>query len=382
MSGPAPGAAALLALQVLVTAVPLALLPFLGLTVARMSASPALWTALALAAPAVTTLALTPVWTRLAHRASLGSLLLWTGAVSGLSCAMIAVAEHPALLVLARLMQGAAGGGVVLALAFRATGRTSGAGFTRMQQASAAGCLVGPVLGGFAFECDRFGALMLLGGGLTVLAALLAAPALRAVPPEPAAAEGAGRMRGGPLLFAGMCGSASAFAFVAYFPAWATAHDPALYTPGLIGGLHSLSWLAALLILPAWGRGIDAVAPVPALALALVGAGLAFAAIPLGPGLSAIVALRLAQGGLYAGQAPALFAAMDAAGPGRVAGIARARASLTVGQLVGPLAGGLVLAPFGPGGALWAAAGLSLAGAVGLLAARTRPIPSARSRAR
>lgn len=375
MSGPAPGTAPLLALQILVTAVPLALLPFLGLTVSRMSAAPALWTALALAAPAVTTLALTPFWTRLGHRASLGSLLVWTGAVSGLSCAMIALAEHPALLVLARLMQGAAGGGVVMALAFRATGATSGAGFTRMQQASAAGCLVGPVLGGFAYEYDRFATLMLLGGGLTLAAALLAAPALRALPPEPAAESGAGRMRGGPLLFAGMCGSAGAFAFVAFFPAWATAYDPALYTPGLVGGLHSLSWLSALLILPVWGRGIDAMAPVPALALALVGAGLAFAVIPLGPGLSAIVVLRLAQGALYAGQAPALFAAMDAAGSGRVASIARARASLTVGQLVGPFAGGLMLAPFGPGGALWAAAGLSLVGAVALLAARARPIP-------
>ncbi|MCJ2043046.1 MFS transporter [Methylobacterium sp. J-078] len=381
MSGPARPTA-LIALQVLVTALPLALLPFLGLTVARMSPSPALWTALALAAPAVTTLALTPVWTRLAQRFSLGSLLLWTGAVSGLSCAMIALAGHPTVLVLARLLQGAAGGGVVLALAFRATGATAGAGFTRMQQASAAGCLVGPVLGGLAFESERFGALMLLGGGLTVLAALLAAPGLRAVPPEPTAESGAGRIRGGPLLFAGMCGSAGAFAFVAFFPTWATAHDPTLYTPGLIGGLHSLSWLAALLILPVWGRGIDAAAPVPVLALALVGTGLAFAAIPLDLGLCGIVVLRLAQGGLYAGQAPALFAAMDAAGPGRVAGIAQARASLTVGQLVGPLAAGLMLAPFGPGGALWAAACLSLAGAVGLLAARTRPIPSPWSRAR
>jgi MFS family permease len=189
-------------------------------------------------------------------------------------------------------------------------------------------------------------------------------------------------MGGAPLLFAGLCGSAGAFAFVAFFPAWATAHDPALYTPGLIGGLHSLSWLAALLVLPAWGRGLDAVAPVAALAFALVGTGLAFAAIPLGAGLAGIVALRLAQGALYAGQAPALFAALDAAGPGRVAGIARGRASLTLGQLLGPLAGGLVLAPFGPGGALWAAAGLSLAGATALLAVRPIPLPSPWSRAR
>ena len=374
--------AALVVLQILATAMPLALLPFLGLAVERMSASPAAWTVVALAAPAITTLALTPVWTRLAPRVSLSALLVWTGVVTGLSCGLVGVATHPAVLVLARLLQGAAGSGVVLALAFRATGRSAGAGFTRMQQASAAGCLAGPLVGGLAFQADAFRALMLVGGGSTVLAALLAAPGLGAPPQEEPVAVEAGGMRGTPLLFAGLCGSAGAFAFVAFFPAWAAAHDPALYTPGLIGGLHSLSWLAALLVLPVWGRGFDAVAPVTALALALVGAGLAFAAIPLGLGLSGIVVLRLAQGALYAGQAPALFAAMDAAGPGRVAGIARARASLTVGQLVGPLAGGLVLAPFGPGGALWAAAGLSLAGAVALLAARARPIPSSWNRAR
>lgn len=373
---------ALIVLQILATAMPLALLPFLGLAVERMSASPAAWTVVALAAPAVTTLALTPVWTRLTPRLSLSALLIWTGLMTGLSCGLVAVATHPAVLVLARLLQGAAGGGVVLALAFRATGRSAGAGFTRMQQASAAGCLAGPLAGGFAFQADAFGALMLAGGGLTAVAALLAAPGLRALPQEAPIAAEAGAMRGMPLLVAGLCGSAGAFAFVAFFPAWATAHDPALYTPGLIGGLHSLSWLAALLVLPVWGRGLDAVAPVTALALALVGTGLAFAAIPLGAGLAGIVALRLAQGALYAGQAPALFAALDAAAPGRVSGIARARASLTLGQLVGPLAGGLVLAPFGPGAALWAAAGLSLAGAAALLAARPLPIPSPWSRAR
>ncbi|WP_043749860.1 MFS transporter [Methylobacterium nodulans] len=377
-----PGLAALAALQALVTIAPLALLPFLGLHVVTMSGSPAAWTALALAAPAVTTLALTPAWTRLARRFSLSELILGTGALSAVSCGLLALAADPLTLVLGRLVQGATGSGVVLALAFRSLTPQSGRSFTLMQQAVSAGCLVGPIVGGLAFERGQLGTLMLTCGGLILLAAAVAAAACRKRLVEPERGTEPDRRTALPLLGAGMCGSAGAFAFIAFFPAWAIAHDPEIYTPGLIGLLHSLSWLVALAILPLWGRGIDAVAPVAALALSLLGCALAFAAMPLGLSLTAVIALRLLQGALFSGQAPALFAAVEAAGPSRVAAIARARASLTVGQLIGPFAAGLMLGPFGPGGALWAAAGLSLAGAVTLLTVQPRLVRDAWSRAR
>ncbi|GJE57053.1 MULTISPECIES: MFS transporter [Methylobacterium] len=360
---------ALVALQTLVTAAPLALLPFLGMQVAGMSDAPAFWTAMALAAPAVTTLTLTPAWARLAVWVSLPGLILWTGLLSALSCAMIASATHPLALVLARLVQGAAGGGVVLALAFREVGLDPARGYTRMQQAVSAGCLIGPLVGGLAFEHGRFTTLMLACGGLVLVASLGAAALCRGISLDAPEGSAGGRITGWPVLGAGLLGSAGAFAFVAFFPTWATAADPAMFTPGLIGLLHSSSWLVALLVLPFWARGIGALSPLTALALSLAGCALAFAAIPLGLGLVGIAVLRLLQGALFAGQSPALFAAAEAAGPNRVAAIAHVRASLTLGQLAGPFVAGLVLVPFGPAGAIWAAAGLSLAGAVWLVVA-------------
>ncbi|GEO99316.1 MFS transporter [Methylobacterium haplocladii] len=371
---------ALVALQTLVTAAPLALLPFLGLQVAVMSDAPASWTALALAAPAVTTLALTPAWPWLAARVSLPGLILWTGLLTALSCAMIASAAHPAALVIGRFVQGAAGGGVVLALGFREACLGPARGYTLMQQAVSAGCLIGPLVGGLAFEHGRFAALMLACGGFILVASLLAAGLCRGIAlqaPDGTVGEG---ITGWPVLGAGLLGSAGAFAFVAFFPTWANAEDPATFTPGLIGLLHSASWLVALLVLPAWGRGIGALSPLTALALSLAGCAAAFAAVPLGLGLVGIAALRLLQGALFAGQSPALFAAAEQAGANRVAAVAHVRASLTLGQLAGPFAAGLVLVPFGPAGAIWAAAGLSLAGAVWLAIAR-HPLNQTRSRA-
>ncbi|MCJ2020802.1 hypothetical protein MKK84_25830 [Methylobacterium sp. E-065] len=369
------GLAALVLLQLAVTAAPLALLPFLGLHIARMGAAPTFWTAAALAAPAVTTLAMTPAWTGLARRFSLPTLTGWTGGLSAASCVLIALAADPLMLLVARFVQGLAGGGVVLALAFRAASRTPGRGFALMQQAVSAGCLLGPLAGGLAFERGCLGPLMLGCGGLLLAVTLAAAAAGRRLRAEPdgVSPNDRPRRRELSLLCAGMCGSAGAFAFVAFFPAWATAHDPAVYTPGLIGLLHSLSWLVALLVLPLWARGLDGASPGIALGLSLIGCGLTFAAVPLGTGLAGIVALRLLQGALFAGQAPALFAAVEALGPSRTVAVARARASLTVGQLIGPFAAGLALASLGPSGTVFAAAGLSLAGAAALAAAAHRP---------
>ncbi|CAO4178442.1 MFS transporter [Methylorubrum populi] len=375
------GFAALVLLQLLVTAAPLALLPFLGLHLARMSAAPAFWTAAALAAPAVTTLAMTPAWTGLARVLSLPSLIVWTGIFTAASCAIIAVASDPVTLLAGRLVQGLAGGGVVLALAFRAAGRSAGRGFAAMQQAVAAGCLLGPLVGGFAFEREQLGLLMLGFGGLILVATSAAASRDLSAEPDEESPSGRADSSDLSLLCAGLCGGAGAFAFVAFFPAWANAYDPALYTPGLIGLLHSLSWLVALLVLPLWARVMDGVSPVAALNLSLIGCALGFAAVPLGAGLAGIVALRLLQGALFAGQAPALFAAVEAVSPSRTAAMARARASLTLGQLVGPFVAGLALVPLGPSGALFAAAGLSFAGAVALATA-AHPLRTIRSRAR
>ena len=384
------GLAARVLRQLAVTAAPLALLPVLGLHVARMEAArmgatPAFWTALVLAAPAVTTLAMTPAWTVLSRRLSLSSLVVWTGLLSAASCGLIALATDPLLLVVGRLVQGLAGGGVVLALAFRATGGSAGRGFALMQQAVSAGCLLGPLAGGLAFERGGIGGLMLACAGLILVLTLAAARAARGFAAEPEAARATSGTRDAPtllpLLLAGTCGSAGAFAFVAFFPTWASAHDAGLYTPGLIGLLHSLSWAVALLILPLWARGLDGAAPVLALGLSLVGCGLAYAGVPLGLGLGGIVALRLLQGAVFAGQAPALFAAAEKAGPSRTTALARARAGLTVGQLLGPVAAGLALAPLGPSGPLLVAAGLSLAGALALVPVLLAPHPVARSRA-
>lgn len=368
------GLAALVLLQLAVTAAPLALLPVLGLHIARMGVAPAFWIAAVLAAPAVTSLVMTPAWTSLARRFSLSTLIGWTGGLSAASCVLIALASDPLMLLVARFVQGLAGGGVVLALAFRAASRTAGRGFALMQQAVSAGCLLGPLAGGLAFERGLLGPLMLGCGGLLLAVTLAAATAGRPLRAEPDGASPNDRTkrRELSLLCAGMCGSAGAFAFVAFFPAWATAHDPAVYTPGRIGLLHSLSWLVALLVLPLWARGLDGASPGIALGLSLIGCCLTFAAVPLGAGPAGIVALRLLQGALFAGQAPALFAAVEALGPSRAAAVARARASLTVGQLLGPVAAGLALAALGPCGTLLTAAGLSLAGALAAAAPSPR----------
>lgn len=348
-----------------ITAAPLAILPFLGLRIAEMGETGAFWTATALAAPAITTLAMTPAWTWLAKSLPLSVLMIWTGLLCAISYALFAIASDPQMLVVARLIQGAAGGGVVLALAFRAAERS----YALMQQFISIGCLIGPVLGGIAFSHGRFGLLMLACGILTFVTACIAAFALRHITAEPATEPPIGNewLQGTSLLCAGMCGSAGVFAFVAFFPVWANMSDPVLYTPGVIGLLHSLSWLVALAAMPCWVRAMTNASPTTLLLVSLIGCAVAFAGVPLGLGFAVIVVLRLFQGAVFAVQGPALFAAVEAIGSNRVAAIANARASLTMGQLLGPFIAGLALMPFGPKGALFAAAGLSLAGVASLI---------------
>lgn len=111
-----------------------------------------LWTGLCLAAPAVTLAMVSPVWGKLGDR--WGRKWMVVRALIGLavSLALMGLAQTPLQFFLFRLLQGACGGVVDSASAFagaEAPEEERGSVLGRLQSATAAGALAGPLVGGW-----------------------------------------------------------------------------------------------------------------------------------------------------------------------------------------------------------------------------------------
>lgn len=380
------------AAQFVNTAALMVLVPVMPFYVERLGAQGAgaiaLWSGASLAAPALMLTVTTPLWGRVGDR--VGRRWMVVRALAGLAASMVvmAAAQAPLALLLGRLLQGAVGGVVEAASAFvagEAADGERGSALGRSYSATAAGAVVGPLLGGAFVAGDGIRVVMLATAALAALAALVAAVALRRIRrPRGSARPAPMRRVAAELLRAPGVSLLFAAAFAAHLAAYGLVPVFAIHVrdqlgdPGAaaawVGALHALTWGATLLGSLWWGRRNDAV-PSAAVSFAwsagICAVTVALQALPVRP--EALIPVRLVQGFCFAALAQSVLLEVSRHAPAdeRSAQVGLANSFLLAGQVAGPLLVGLALLALAPAATILLLAGAA-AGAALLAGAGAR----------
>lgn len=330
--------------------------PLLPFYLADLGTAPddiAWWTAITLAAPAVAQMLTGPVWGWVGDRYGRKAMVVRAQGGLALSVALMALADTPAEFLACRLLQGAFGG-VVAATATLASSVTSaqrrGRTLGGLFGATAAGSLVGPLLGSLLTRWFGFSALFSAVAVLLLTAALLTmvflheqgrdgSSAPSRMPVRTAALLLFRRAQSRNLLLAGLFAQAGVYALVVVFAPRVAQVGGSVETATVwVGVLQATTWGASLLGGPWWGRRHDRRPPQRGFALAALGCGVAVAlqALPTDPAL--LLPLRLAQGFCFAAVIPCVLQVVSLLAPsgGRGACLGLATSTLELGQVLGP----------------------------------------------
>ncbi|MGH3662173.1 MAG: MFS transporter [Micromonosporaceae bacterium] len=339
------------------------LLPFYLAGFGLRGADLALWTGLALTAPAVTQVVSTGFWGWVGDRHGRAAMVLRAQIGLAIAVGLMALADSPWEFLAARLIQGAFGGVGAASAAFAcslAQTRNRGRSLGGLVGATGAGSLVGPLIG--SLLAASFGYPMLF----TVVAALLAGvsvasllllrepPASRAArrePPETGFGGAARRLWANPssrnLILAGFAAQAAVYAVLVVF---ALRVQEVTSSTGeatvWVGVLQAATWAAALVGSAWWGWRNDRKLAHRNFALAAAGCALAVAAqgFPMDPAL--LLPSRVVQGFCFVALAQSVLYVVAGLLPEHVrgAGMGAATGLIESGQVVGPLLGSLTAA--------------------------------------
>lgn len=344
------------------------------------------WTGVSLAAPAVTQVISAPLWGVVGDRYGRKAMVVRAYGGLGVAVGLMAVVRTPEAFLMCRLLQGACGGVAGATATYASSlveperrGRALGGLFG----ATAAGAVLGPLLGSVLASQFGFGLVFAVVAGLLIVSSVSALVLLR----EPARAArahvGGRRVRGAAhrllrmphgrnLLLAGLAAQAAVFALIVVFATQVEQVTGSVAAATVwVGVLHAMTWAASSAGGPWWGRRNDRRPAHRGFAVAAGSCGLAVAlqAVPASP--EALVPLRIAQGFCFAALTQSvLYVVSHVMGERlRGTGIGFATSVLDLGQIVGPLLGAAAVALL-PAPASFAAIGGLLAGAA-LLALRS-----------
>jgi MFS family permease len=384
--------AVLWAAQFLVTAsltVVVPLLPFhLEALGATDPAANGAWTGLALAAPAITLMVAAPVWGRIGDR--VGRKWMVVRALAGIALSVLAMglARTPVEFVACRLAQGLLGGVDDAAAVFASTQvpvAARGRALGWLQSSTAAGALAGPLAGGFLSIPFGFAPVLLAVGTLVALAAAAAALLLTERRSGPIAAAPVAMVLGDlvrsptvrAFLLAGLLVQVGTYGLIGAFALRVRdlLADP-LLAPAWVGCLQAVGWGTTLVAAAWWGRRNEVV-PVERNVLIATGAGAAAIALQALPRtVEWLVPLRAAQGFCTSavGQSVYLLAVRDAPPGQHGLRIGVANGFLTLGQVLGALAGAVLAAQLAPAAIIAAMGGCYAAAALAILRV-LRPLP-------
>lgn len=337
------------------------------------------WTAVSVAAPAVVQLVSGPLWGWVGDRFGRKAMVVRAHAGLGLAIALMALASTPEEFLACRLLQGACGG-VVSATASYATAAAStdrrGRALGMLFGATAAGSLLGPLVGGLLATEIGFGPLFAAVAGMLVLSSVLAACSL-AEPPAQARERHSPRVIAGLLLrrresrlmlLAGFAAQAAIYALVVVFAPQVERMSGSVATATVwVGALQALTWAASCAGSPWWGRRNDRRPAQLGFAVAAACCALAVALQGL-VSVEALIPLRIVQGFCFAALVQSVLHVNAHHVPERGSGTAFGFSTgvLDLGQVFGPLAGA-VLAVLLPPPAVFSLIG-ALLGAAALLA--------------
>lgn len=357
------------------------LMPFYFAGFGLDDAQVALWTGLALTAPAATQALTGPLWGWLGDRCGRKAMVVRAQLGLAVAVGLMTLATSPGEFLVFRLLQGAFGGVVSANAAFASSlaapgrqGRAMGGLFG----ATGAGSLVGPLLGSLVASRLGFSALFAAVAALMFVVTCCSVAVLR----EPGAARQGRRDRpwslsaaartltsngsSRRLILAGFIAQAGVYALLVVFaPRVAQITGAPEQATVWVGLLQAVTWAASLAGALWWGRRNDRFPPSWNFALAAAGCAIAggLQGVPADPEL--LVPLRLVQGFCFAALAQSVLCLVGRLAPEAGKGSCLGLASTVIesGQIVGPLVGWLIAvvlpAPtaFAVIGALFVAAG-------------------------
>lgn len=315
-----------------------------------------LWTGLSLAAPAVTLFLFSPVWGRYGDR--FGKKLMVVRALIGIaaSLALMGLVQTPMQFFLARLLQGACGGVVDAAAAFtgsQASEGTEGRVMGSLQSATAAGSLMGPLIGGTMADLIGFQTILWSTALLTGFCGLGAAIVLKEQTREThvrhrenvslllACRDILRHRRIRNFLLAGMLAQFGAFGLVTVFAPHVQGMVGYAYAATWVGMLQAVTWGATLFGSPWWGRRNDRIQIEKNVCAALVGCGLSVILQVLPPDVTWLIPLRILQGFCFAALVQSIFLVVtkESNEENRGVNIGLSNSILVIGQIAGSLLG-------------------------------------------
>jgi MFS transporter, DHA1 family, staphyloferrin B biosynthesis exporter len=344
-----------------------------------------LWTGMSLAAPAVTLSLFSPVWGKYGDR--FGKKWMVVRALIGIaaSLGLMGLAQTPMQFFLARLLQGACGGVVDAAAAFtgsQAREGTEGRVMGSLQSATAAGSLMGPLIGGTMTDLYGFQPMLWTTALLTGFCGLGAAMVLKEPAREThvphrenvslpnACREVLRHRRMRNFLVAGMLAQFGAFGLVTVFAPRVQGMVGSAYAASWVGVLQAVTWGATLFGSLWWGRRNDRIPVEKNVCAALAGCGASVMLQGIPENVTWLIPLRVLQGFCFAALVPSIFLVVTKESHEEQRGvtIGISNSVLVIGQIAGSFMGA-AFAAFLPMEWTFVIMGFSfLAGAVWLVA--------------
>lgn len=324
------------------------------------AASNGLWTGLSLAAPAVTSALFSPLWGRYGDR--LGRKWMVVRALLGLGLCLwlMGMAQTPLQFFLARLLQGACGGVVDSASAYaggEAPEGERGRALGSLQSATAAGSLIGPLVGGLLADWVGFKSLLTMMGVLTFVSGLLTSFILRESKQAttttttdcPKFRQVFSDLLTHPrlrrFLFAGLCAQIGIYGSVAVFAPHVERLLPnTLYLATWVGVLQALAWAAGTVGGIWWGRRNDQRPVERNLFWALIFCGISIILQAIPTSAELLIPLRIMQGFCFSALLQSVFLAVtqESRGGNNGVRIGATNSFLTLGQIIGSMGGALL----------------------------------------
>ncbi|WP_124727031.1 MFS transporter [Staphylospora marina] len=358
------------------------------------------WTGVCLAAPAVTSLFCAPLWGRLGDE--WGRKWMVVRALGGLviSLALMGFCRSPWQFLLCRLFQGACGGVVDAAAAFagsEAPPERKGQVLGRLNAATAAGSVLGPLMGGMLADLAGFRSLFFIMAALTGVLTVTAACFLRetnivrqresqeksAVRPLKEAWLSLVRHRetraflcGGVFAQAGIYGVTAVFALHV-----AALSGDSSMAATWVGLLQAVTWLSVMVASPWWGKRNDTKPVHVSFVWAALGCGISVMIQAWVTDVGWLVPLRMVQGALFSALIPSVFCQICRSGDPRLHGtrVGLANSCLTGGQIQGSLLASACLVTLSTPWVLMVMGGLFIVGAAWVAVGKIPQADSGRS---
>jgi MFS family permease len=341
-------------------------LPFLPLYVEHLGihtqAGVVRWSGVAFGATFITAGVMAPLWGRMADRYGKKSMLIRASLGMAVVMTAMTAAGNVYQLTAMRLLMGMVAGYVPAAgvlLAHQVPKERCGWVMGVLSSGALAGNLLGPLLGGFLADHIGVRGTFLVTGGLLLISGLLTwlfvqeaphTPAAKHVPLPPVWSSIANRR----LVITVLCTAMTLqFALMSIEPivtVFVGQLAPHARDPSLLAGLVvSAPALSSMLLAPGVGRLADRLGHLRVATLNLLGTALVLMVQPMLSHYWAFVASRLVMGMTLAGLLPALSALIRCHVPEQVAGrvYGYMQTSQCLGQIAGPMLGGVVASQFG-----------------------------------